>query len=138
MKKICSHLSEHNSFFGYEHPLQILFLIPPLNLNLVFRSHSHRLSPSASQMQHLSPHRSHSFRHPGTSNASNTSKPPSPDLMEPNVESKATKDDVKTGQNVLDQKNTYCSDDEADEPVFDDTSDDVSAIFFPLVWSFIL
>ncbi|GFS06613.1 cyclic nucleotide-gated cation channel-like [Elysia marginata] len=93
------------------------------------RSHSHRLSPSASQMQHLSPYRSHSYKHPDTATASKGSsadKSVSPDTADlkcvgfnaPNAE-----DPEQTG-NIA--KTGYCTDDEADEPVFDDTSDDVS------------
>ncbi|RUS77337.1 hypothetical protein EGW08_014891 [Elysia chlorotica] len=91
------------------------------------RSHSHRLSPSASQMQHLSPHRSHSFRHSGTSsNVSSTNKLPSREMRESNIQSITAKDSVESGPSVPADRTSYCTDDETDEPVFDDTSDDVS------------
>ncbi|GFO46757.1 cyclic nucleotide-gated cation channel beta-1 [Plakobranchus ocellatus] len=86
------------------------------------RSHSHRLSPSATQMHHLSPHRSHSFRQAGTSKTSS--------LAQGDPETGGHVDGAAPGgnssQTQITEQTGYCTDDEAEEPVFDDTSDDVS------------
>ncbi|CAL1544828.1 unnamed protein product [Lymnaea stagnalis] len=73
------------------------------------RSHSHRLSPTTSNVHHLTPPRSHSYRLANKTSCET--------LLDPGI---------SLNRPVTPEKDGFDTDDENDEPMFDDSSDDVS------------